>query len=1094
VRSARRVKGCSMNQSEAPTTVPLTPTQHGMLYHRLAAPRAGVDVEHVIGSLSESLDLSAFRRAWQRLVDRHEALRLRFSVDEKGNPRQHALERVTLSVDERDWSGLPGPEQDQRLDAYLEQDRARGFDPRSDTLIRVAVFRLGECEYRFVWTWWHGVLDGRARLILLRELFVFYEAFRQGHDISLPAPRPFTDYASWLAAHAVESQSYWRQLLEGVSDSALVPAARPAGPGGEGDFGFHEVCLSRPESDRLRAFATSRGVTVNALVQGAWALVLGHYGGQDDIVFGATRACRHSAFDGDGTGEAIVGVLINTLPVRVRIDPATPVVDWLQALRAQHLAVRPYENTPLVTVQASSGIRADRPLFETLVVFETQLLDSALRREGGNWEGRRFRIRGRAGLPLTLYFYADTESVVEVHNDRTRVDDESASRMLTLVVATLRSIADSPFSRLADLSLLPASERHQLLVDWNDTHADYPRDKTVAQLFEEQVTRTPQATAVVHGDESLTYDALNGRANRVAHCLGHLGVRPGVAVGICVERSLDMMVGLLGILKAGGAYVPLDPAFPRDRLAFMLTDSHAAVLLTETQLEGLLPGDGVRVVRVDDLPDEGGEVGTAANPDSLATPDDLAYVLYTSGSTGQPKGVEIPHRALTNFLWAMRAAPGCTAQDVLLAVTTLSFDIAGLELYLPLIVGARVDLVSRTVASDGRLLRQRLERVRPTLLQATPATWRILIEAGWSRTPGLTALCGGEALPADLVQPLLDRTAALWNMYGPTETTIWSSVQRVTSAEAEITVGRPIANTTFYILDKELRPVATGVPGELFIGGDGLARGYRSRPALTAEKFIAHPFSTSPGARLYRTGDLARYRWDGQVVHLGRLDYQVKIRGFRIELGEIETTLMTHEAVAQAVVAAREDQPGGATLAAYVIPAAGRSVASADLRQHLRRTLPDYMVPQWFVEMGAFPLTPNGKIDRKQLPAPDRGQPGPETGFVAPRNPTEVQIAAIFGDVLQAPRVGVHDNFFDLGGHSLQATRLMARLADAFHIELPLRSLFDMPTVAELSVAITQRTAQQEDEETVAALLADLEGLTADEVQALLADQPGQGI
>ena len=460
----------------------------------------------------------------------------------------------------------------------------------------------------------------------------------------------------------------------------------------------------------------------------------------------------------------------------------------------------------------------------------------------------------------------------------------------------------------------------------------------------------------------------------------------------------------------------------------MLQDCGASVLLTQASLEGLLPVGGVQVVYLDRM--EPGEVGGGGALPPVAGPDDLAYVLYTSGSTGKPKGVEVEHRALTNFLWSMRSEPGCGEGDALLAVTTLSFDIAGLELYLPLITGARVVLASREVAADGRRLAGYLEGSAATLMQATPATWRMLIDAGWQGSPKLKVLVGGEALPAELVGPLLERTGELWNLYGPTETTIWSSVQRVMSAGEQITVGRPIANTKFYIVDRALQPVPIGVSGELLIGGEGLARGYRGRPELTAEKFIGDPFSGEAGARLYRTGDLARYRADGQVVHLGRLDQQVKVRGFRIELGEIEAALAGCPGVGQAVVVAREDTPGGAALVAYVVAQPGCPVSGTELRQHLRQSLPEYMVPQYFVQIEALPLTPNGKIDRKALPAPTAHSLHDSHGHAAAQlqTPSERLIAGVWSELLGVAALGPDDNFFDLGGHSMLAMQAIARI------------------------------------------------------------------
>ena len=511
----------------------------------------------------------------------------------------------------------------------------------------------------------------------------------------------------------------------------------------------------------------------------------------------------------------------------------------------------------------------------------------------------------------------------------------------------------------------------------------------------------------------------------------------------------------MAVLKAGGAYVPLDPEYPRDRLRFMAEDAAVAIVLTSEGLSDRFDSQACRILCLDrEQKRIAQEVDHNLPP--TATSQDLAYILYTSGSTGQPKGVEIPHRALVNFLCSMRQEPGCSAQDVMVSVTTLSFDIAGLELYVPLLVGARVEIVSRTVAMDGWKLRTVCEAVQPTIMQATPATWRMLIEAGWLGSDRLTVLCGGEALPPDLAAALLDRSAALWNMYGPTETTIWSTIERIERADQEITIGRPIANTEMYILDQFLQPVPVGVSGELYIGGHGLARGYRRRPELTKERFVPHPFSTEPHARLYRTGDLVRYRPDGRIVHLGRLDHQVKIRGFRIELGEIEAVLSRHPAVRQVVVTARADQQGLKQLVAYLVCQDGQAPSPTELRSFVRTTLPDYMTPSFFVFLDAMPLTANNKVDVNALPTSALSGASSKKAHVGPRNGLEVQLAAIWQQVLGVHNPDVDDNFFDLGGHSLKAAQLFYLLEQVYGRHLPLATLFQAPTIAELAAVLAR--------------------------------------
>jgi amino acid adenylation domain-containing protein len=586
--------------------------------------------------------------------------------------------------------------------------------------------------------------------------------------------------------------------------------------------------------------------------------------------------------------------------------------------------------------------------------------------------------------------------------------------------------------------------------DWNDTAAPYPRELGVHDLFERQVDRTPESLAVVSSDGSLTYGELDRRANQVARLLRSRGVGPEVVVGICLEPSLDMVVALLGVWKAGGAYLPLDPHYPTERIRFAIEDSELALLVTEPSLADRVGAVSVPTIhldanasRISDASDC--RLGFAAEPESLA------YLIYTSGSTGKPKGVQVPHRAVVNFLRSMAREPGLAPGDVLLAVTTLSFDISVLELFLPLVVGATVVVASRNETGDGRALMERLELSGATVMQATPSTWRMLLEAGWPGSPGLKVLCGGEALTRDLADRLLERVGQVWNMYGPTETTVWSTCCQVEPGAEPVSIGRPIANTWVYILDPQQRPVAVGVEGELYIGGDGVTRGYWRRPELTAERFLADPFHPEPGARMYRTGDLVRYRDDGQLDYRGRIDHQVKIRGFRVELGEIEAVLAEHPGVGQAAVAAHDYGPGDRRLVAYIVPLPerGRTGLASEVRSYLQERLPAQMVPGAYEVLDALPLAPNGKLDRKALPMPSQKRPDLEQAYAPPRNELEQYLAGRWSRILQIEQVGVHDRFFELGGDSIQAAMFINGLHRDLGEPIYIVTLFDAPTIAE---------------------------------------------
>lgn len=576
-------------------------------------------------------------------------------------------------------------------------------------------------------------------------------------------------------------------------------------------------------------------------------------------------------------------------------------------------------------------------------------------------------------------------------------------------------------------------------------------DRRVDQLISEQASRTPDAVAAVCGSRTLRYRELEQLANRVATRLQAAGVSPGTLVGIHLDRSLEMLIALLAVMKTGAAYVPLDPDFPHERLGYMVEDAGLRVLITQSRLAALSPGQCTRLI-IEQLLAEPEHVRSEVPEYAKAGGSDLVYVLYTSGSTGRPKGVALEHRNVVNFLLSMQCEPGMTSRDRLLAVTTLSFDIAGLELYLPLITGAMVIIAERDDVGDGSRLAALLERHQATVMQATPSTWRVLLESGWVGARGFKAVCGGEVLPRELAASLLSRCAQLWNMYGPTETAIWSTAHHVVDADATIPIGRPIMNTVIYVLDKSGRLSPTGIPGEIHIGGAGVARGYLNRPELTQQKFVPDPFSSAFGGRMYRTGDVGRYLPNGTLEYRGRLDNQVKVRGYRIELSEIESALDSHPAVKQAVVTVFEARPGDTRLVAYFLPQGGEIAVSA-LRAHLETCLPHYMIPQHFLAMAAFSLTPNGKVDRAQLPAPDLGDRS-STIHVAPRSDAEKAIAEVFREVLGIEQVSADASFFDLGGHSILATRVVAVLRARGFTGIGLRMLFESPTVMALAAKV----------------------------------------
>lgn len=1034
--------------------LPLSYSQQRMwLMHRLAPQSTAYNMPFASRQMGR-LNKAALRSTIDAICSRHEAFRTTFMMREDGPVQMVHSFRPPHWV-EVDLQELPLEQRRQQAARLVEQEANQPFDLEKGPLARFLLIKIEPEDHVLVLTMHHIIGDQWSFGIIGHEFAFFYNAFCRGEIPSAkPIPLQYADYAVWqrrcLTDDWLSTQSdYWQKKLTGLSKLSL-PTDYPR-PVLQTFNGAH-CMLELPASliERLKQFSAEHHATVFMTLLACFQVLLSRYSGQTDVAVGSPIANRTQS-----AVESIIGSFVNTLVLRTDLSGDPTFIELVARVRETALEAYANQDFPfdkLVETMHSARDHSSAPLVQVLFNVPNAPIGE-INVQGLSWVP--FEVETQAAqfdLSLTIETEFSRKAYLTFNTDL--FEAQTAERMLGQYKVILESALAGPRSKLSELPTLTASERRQMLQDWNRTQTDYPQAECFPRLFEAQVERMPDAVALSMGQATLRYGELNARANRLARYLQTLGVKPGVTVGIGLERSLEMVIALMAVLKTGAAYVPLDPDYPRERLRFMLENASVAVVLTTGDLSDRFDD---RLCSLLCLDQQSGRI--AEEPDHnlplSAAPDDLAYVLYTSGSTGQPKGVEIPHRALVNFLCSIRQEPGCSAQDVMLSVTTLSFDIAGLELYVPLLAGARVEIAGRAVATDGRQLRALCETVRPTIMQATPATWRMLVEAGWQGGNRLTILCGGEPLPPDLAASLLDRSAALWNMYGPTETTIWSTVERIERTDREITIGRPIANTEVYILDQFLQPVPVGVAGELYIGGHGLARGYRGRPDLTRERFIPHPFSQDPLARLYRTGDLARYRPDGRIVHLGRLDHQVKIRGFRIELGEIEAALSRHRAVRQAVVIARDDQQGVKQLTAYVVCQDGPAPSQLELRSFLRSEIPEYMVPSLFVFLKAMPLTANNKVDRKALPAPDSTLAGGSM-YVAPRDRMDLQMAALWQQVFDIDKIGIHDNFFDLGGHSLKAAQLFYLIEQVYGRHLPLSTLFQAPTIATLTAVLAQ--------------------------------------
>ncbi|HEX5715840.1 MAG TPA: amino acid adenylation domain-containing protein, partial [Thermoanaerobaculia bacterium] len=977
------------------------------------------------------LSPAALERAVTEIIRRHETLRTTFTLS-GGQPVQAISPPQQFNLPVVDVQGM---EEVRRL---LLAEVREPFDLVNGPLWRLRLLKLAPGDHVVLLTMHHIISDGWSMRVLVRELAALYG---NAADTALPPlPIQYADFAVWQRKElAGEAQlGWWREQLAGELPVLELPLDHPRPP--VQTFRGAKLPVTLP-AEALRNLARGQGATLFMALLAGFLTLLHRYTRQTDLVVGSPVAGRNRS-----EIEGLIGLFINNLPLRADLAGDPAFTELLSRVRETTVGAYAHQDLPFEKLVEELKPRRDlarSPIFQVMLSLETaasekqsagDLILTPLEADIGasRYEWTFFLIDQGDGIGGALEYNTDL------------FDEATVRRMVGHWTRLLEAAMDEPGERISRLRLLSGEEEQQLLVAWNETARGYALDRPVHALIAEQAVRNPDAPAVTCEGETLSYAELDGRANRLAWRLRELGVGPEVPVGIYLERSLDMSVALLAVWKAGGAYVPLDPAYPRERLAYMLEDSGAPVVLTEASLLPTVPESAARAVCLDGMEE------SAEDPGVPVFPESLAYILYTSGSTGRPKGVQIPHGALVNFLESMRERPGLGSSDRLLAVTSLSFDIAGLELYLPLLAGAEVEIASRALAADGPRLLSHLSEA--TVLQATPSTWRLLIDAGWQGGSNLKALCGGEALPPKLARDIAIRAGSLWNMYGPTETTIWSATRQVGPevAEGPVPLGKPIANTTIYVVDPHLRPVPTGVPGELLIGGTGLARGYFGRPDLTAERFIPDPF-TVLGARLYRTGDLARWLASGELEFLGRLDHQVKVRGYRIELGEIEAALEQHPAVRAVVVIVREDAPGDQRLTAYVVGPA----PSGELRRHLRASLPEYMVPSAFVVLPKLPLLPNGKVDRKSLPAPEAERPELAAPFIAPKSRLEGVISEAWRSVLGVERVGVHDNFFDLGGHSLLMAQVHHKLRESLPDDLGSRlamvELFQYPTIAALA-------------------------------------------
>lgn len=1021
--------------------------------------------------LKGKLDKKVFAAALESVVQRHEAFRTSIRVV-NGEPVQVIEPEPTpLEIKEFDFSGVRSIDRMREVEEALRDESLQTFKLDNAPLYRMTLVKVSEEEHIFLWLMHHVIGDQWSAGTTFHELTISYNAIKKGKDpIFAERSIDYPDFAAWqrqhLGGNALDSQlEFWRQNLSGL-DVLALPLDRPR-PATQSFRGENLVVdLQDSFVEKLHRWSAARGLTSYMTLLGAFQVVLSRYSGQTNVAVGSPIANRTRS-----ESENLLGTLVNTLVMRAELGDDPTFENFLTRVRDNTLNAYANQDIPferlvdeLVTTRDTSHSPLVQVLFNVVnAPFDIQPF------EGVEIDLFSFDA-GSVQFDLSMSIGTDEFKKINLGYSTALFNRETAQRILDSYVSLLNQVISDPGKRISEYDLINSEDRDKVLYKWNQTESDYPLDKRVDDLIALNALTRTNSVAVSMGDQFFTYGELNKSANRLARHLRRKGIGLGNLVGICHDRSPQMVVALLAVIKSGAAYVPLDPAFPRERLELMAETAGLSAIITQSHLNDLisLKDSSVYILNLDTMQDElQRESSDAIHP--IGTLKDPAYVLFTSGSTGTPKGVVIPHLALTNFLISMQREPGCTSDDVLLSVTTLSFDISGLEIFLPLIAGGRVELASKDEIVDGRKLVAKMEDCKPTIMQATPATWRMLIDSGWTGVKSLKVLCGGEALSPELGSALIERCGELWNMYGPTETTIWSTVELITrTATAEnlpqITIGRPISNTTIYILDPNHKPVPIGVTGELFIGGEGVAIGYHNRQDLTDERFLKDPFSTKPDSRIYKTGDLAKWLPDGRIVHQGRMDFQVKIRGFRIELGEIESVIAKYPKVAQVVVAAKDDAQNMPQLVAYII--LHEEGASSDnyigefaheIRDHVRNVLPAYMVPAHVMLMDEFPLTANNKVNVKALPQPGSDATAIDIDvFSEPADTLTLQLLLLWRQVLGTEAVGVDDSFFDLGGHSLKAVQLLSYVNKLIGKELPLAMLFQAPTVAKMVKLLTQ--------------------------------------
>ncbi|MCX6248516.1 MAG: amino acid adenylation domain-containing protein [Bacteroidetes bacterium] len=1009
--------------------------------------------------VSGNLNPHLLERSIHHLIERHDALRTIF-VDVNGLPSQKVLAELDVPLEILYFED--GTEEN-KIEFIRKQSLEHAkfkFDIVHGPLCHFRLLVTGNQEYYLLLNFHHLVCDASSVGIFMEELVSVYQSFAEDKPVDLaPLLYHYSDYASsekqWLKGDEYKQQlEYWKKELSGIPDILKLPADHPRPKIQTYHGAEYHFSIDRGLKEKLGLISQKNGTSQFTPLLAAFAVILSRYSLQDDLVIGVPVAKRNH-FE----LESLIGVLINSLPVRFTFSEETTFTDTVRLTKQKFFAAFENQEVPFERLVEELKVKRNMsspPVFQTLFNYLT-VYQKEIRLPGLLFE-MKDGVRDTAQVDLTLTIHDHKTSLdcnFEYNTDL--FSKTTIVRLAGHFLSFLQQIPTKEDLPVRTISILTPEESDRMLWDWNQTKADYPFDKCIHHQFEEQVRKTPDSVALVFESDELTYSELNSRANQLAHYLVRRGAREDTFIAICLERSIDLMVGILAIAKTGGTYLPLDPIYPKVRLGLILDDAQPVLMLTQASLIEKLPENKAEIIFVDDK-----ELFRNESAENLAfgNPQKAAYILYTSGSTGKPKGVQVKHNSTLNAVNAITKKLKVTSHDTLMAVTTVAFDVAEMDFYLPLLNGARLVIANQETVHDIELLKSKIESSGATLFLATPVTFKMLILSSWKGKKDLRILSGGEALSRELAGKLLDRCGEVWNGYAPTETTIYSLVQQVntanTTGDGYVELGRPLDNTLLYVLNSKKVPVPAGIPGELYIGGEGVSVGYLNLPEMTKERFIQDPFGQDPEKRFYKTGDLVKYLPDGTVAFLNRIDFQVKIRGFRIELGEIESVLLQVKGIKENVVIVREDASGEKMLIAYYTLENKSAISHKELRQHLKERLPDYMIPAAFVAMEKFPLTSTLKIDRNALPDPDLNVSRESTVYVGPKTQTEQKLARIWGSVLSQKKIGIHDDFFEIGGHSMIAVSLMLKIEKELNIRLPLASLFERSTIHLLAELIDQ--------------------------------------